>query len=188
MRGLIVALALAAAPVSAQEVTVTVETAADGSRTLTHDAVIPAPAAAVWDAVATSAGWQTWAVPAVREGPDGVFETSYDPAAPAGGPGTIEQQWIARTPPRQASFRTTRTPAGFPHADAYRRVVSTFTLTPAGPGATRVRLSGAGYPPGAAGDALIGFFRAGNTMGLKQLHARFTTGPIDWAAAAKGGK
>jgi hypothetical protein len=119
----------------------------------------------------------------VREGPGpDDFETGYDPAAPAGGPSTIGQQWIARDAPRSASFRTTRTPAGFPHAEAYKRVVSTFTLTPEGPGATRVRLSGAGYPAGPEGDALIGFFRGGNTLGMRQLHARFVRGPADWAA------
>ena len=29
---------------------------------------------------------------------------------------------------------------------------------------------------------LIGFFDAGNRSSLEQLHARFVTGPIDWAA------
>lgn len=189
MRGLSIALALAvAAPAAAQEVAVTVETAADGTRTLIHEAVIPAPVGEVWTAVATADGWKTWAVPVVREGPDGVFETSYDPAAPAGGPATIGQQWIAREAPTRASFRTTRTPAGFPHADAYKQVISTFTLTPEGANATRLRLSGAGYPAGPAGDALLGFFRTGNSMGMRQLHARFTNGPTDWAAAMKQGE
>lgn len=188
MRGLIAALLLVtAAPVTAQEVAVTVETAADGSRTLSHEAVIPAPVEAVWTAVATAAGWQTWAVPVVREGPDGLFETSYDPAQPPGGPATIAQQWIARDAPRTASFRTVRTPTGFPHADAYKKVVSTFTLTPEA-GGTRLRLSGAGYPAGPEGDALIGFFRAGNTLGMRQLQTRFTKGPADWSAAKQGEK
>lgn len=34
--------------------------------------------------------------------------------------------------------------------------------------------------PGAAGDALLSFFREGNRTSLQQLHRRFVTGPVDW--------
>lgn len=88
------------------------------------------------------------------------FETGYDPRAPS----ALEQQWIERTAPCRAAFRTTRTPEGFPHADAYLRVTSRFVLTPLGAGATRVRLEGSGYPAGPAGDALIAFFREGTAF------------------------
>src|SRR3546814_2451937 len=90
-----------------------------------------------------------------------------------GSASTIEQQWIERAAPDSVSFRTTRTPDGFPHADAYLRVTSRFLLTPVGDAATRVRLTGSGYPAGPAGDALIGFFREGNRLSLQQLHKRF---------------
>jgi hypothetical protein len=60
-------------------------------------------------------------------------------------------------------------------------------LEPAGSG-TRVRLSGIGYPAGAAGDALLGFFREGNRSTLEQLRARFVTGPVDWAARQAAAK
>jgi uncharacterized protein YndB with AHSA1/START domain len=184
MRSLIAPLLLATAvPAAAQDVTVRVDTLTDGTRTMTHEAVIPAGPTKVWAAVATAKGWRTWAVPLVREGAGGRFETSYDPSSPAGAPNTIEQQWIVRKAPRSASFRTTRTPKGFPHAAAYLQVVSTFTLMPEGPATTRVTLATAGYPPGAAGDALIAFFRSGNSIGLDQLKARFIGGPIDWKAA-----
>lgn len=185
MRGLIAALLLAAAsPAAAQEVSVTLATEADGTRALTHEVTVPAPPAEVWQAIATAEGWRSWAVPLARAVPGSPnrFETAYDPAAAAGAPTTIEQQWLAREAPRRAVFRTTRTPTGFPHAEAYLQVVSTFTLTPAGTGATRVRLTGAGYPAGTEGDSLIAFFREGNRSSLEQLHARFATGPIDWPA------
>lgn len=183
MRGLIAALVLAlgaAAPAVAQQVEVASSVAADGSRTLVHEIVVPAPVEQVWTAVATVEGWRTWAAPVVEAKPGTTdrFETGYDPAvAPS-----IEQQWLERTAPHTAAFRTTRAPDGFPHADAYYRVVSCFELTPVGNGSTRVRLEGAGYPPGAAGDALIAFFREGNAVSLRQLHARFVDGPIDWTA------
>jgi uncharacterized protein YndB with AHSA1/START domain len=174
-------LLLLAAPVAAQDATINLEAAADGSHSLTHELVVPAAPSAVWQAVSTAEGWQSWAVPVARAVPGGDrFETNYDAAAPLGAPSGIEQEWLAREAPHRVSFRTTRTPAGFPHAEAYKKVVSTFELAPAGPGATRVRLTGTGYPAGAEGDALIGFFRAGNSLALRQLHQRFATGPIDW--------
>lgn len=182
MRGLIAALLvlLAASSAQAQQVDVTLTTQSDGTRALAHEVTIPAPIAEVWSAVATAEGWRTWAVPLARVVPGSPdrFETGYDPGAPS----TIEQQWIERTAPRRAAFRTTRAPEGFPHADAYARVTSLFVLTPLSANATRVRLEGNGYPAGPGGDALIAFFREGNRSSLQQLHARFVTGPIDWGA------
>jgi len=185
MRGAIAAfLLLAAAPAAAQQVDVTLEVETDGTRTLVHEVTIPASQQEVWTALATIEGWRTWAVPLARAVPGSAdrFETAYDPAAEPGSASTIEQQWIERAAPDSVSFRTTRTPDGFPHADAYVRVTSRFLLTPVGDAATRVRLTGSGYPAGPAGDALIGFFREGNRLSLQQLHKRFAEGPIDWTA------
>jgi len=185
MRGLSAALLLiTAAPAAAQQVAVTLSTETDDTRTLVHEITIPAPMVDVWHAVATIEGWRTWAVPLARpvSGSPDRFETSYDPGAARGASATIEQQWTTREAPRRVVFRTTRTPAGFPHGDAYRQVISSFDLTPMGAAATRVRLTGTGYPTGPAGDTLIAFFREGNRTSLQQLHARFVTGPIDWPA------
>ena len=177
-------LLLAPSPAASQQIDVSLANKADGSRSLVHEIVIRAPVTEVWAAVATTEGWRTWAVPMARRVPGTLdrFETSYATDAPPGGPSTIEQQWVTRAAPRQVVFRTTRTPQGFPHADSYRLVESSFVLTPTSATATRVRLTGSGYPTGSAGDALIAFFREGNRTALQQLHSRFTTGPIDWAA------
>lgn len=183
MRGLSAALLLlAAVPAAAQEVDVTLTTEADGTRTLSHEITIPAPVTEVWRAITTVEGWRAWAVPLARQVPGSPdrFETGYDPGAAPGTATTIEQQWVTRESPHRAVFRTTRTPAGFPHAEAYRRVTSSFYLAPVGAAATRVRLTGTGYPTGPAGDTLTAFFREGNRASLQQLHRRFATGPIDW--------
>lgn len=182
-------LLLIGAPAAAQEVSVTLSAAADGTRTMIHEVIVPGRRKEVWRAVSTTAGWRSWAVPLARDVPGtDRFETSYDPAAARGAPSVIEQQWVARNPLRRVSFRTTRTPAGFPHSEAYRRVVSAIELAPVGRNATRVRLVASGYPAGAAGDALIRFFREGNRATLRQLHTRFASGPIDWAARLAGQK
>lgn len=188
MRGLIPALLLlAGAPAAAQDVAVTLSTEPDGDRTLVHEIVIPAPVGEVWQAVSSIEGWRTWAVPLVRPatGSSGRFETSYDPDAAPGSAATIEQEWVAREPERRVAFRTTRTPAGFPNAETYLRVTSTFELEPDGDTATRLRLVGTDYAAGPEGDALIAFFREGNRVALQQLHHRFTDGPVDWTQATE---
>lgn len=184
MRRLIAPLMLLVAmpaAIRAQEVKVLLETESDGSRTLSHEILIPAKRAKIWDAVATVAGWRSWAVPLARPvAGTNRFETSYDPSAAPGSANTIEQEWIERSSPKRVSFRTTRTPAGFPHAAAYMKVISRFTLIRDSGNLTRVRLSGVGYPAGGEGDALIRFFTAGNSAALRQLYKRFTSGPMEW--------
>jgi uncharacterized protein YndB with AHSA1/START domain len=164
---------------------VTVEEAAGpgGTRTLTHELFVPAPPADVYAAFATPEGWRTWAVPhawAVAGDPD-LLETSYTAGAVAGDPRHIRQHFLLRVPNRMIAWRTVRTPPGVPHSAEFKQVTSLVELEPVGSG-TRVRLSGIGYPAGAAGDQLLGFFREGNRTSLEQLRTRFTSGPIDWAA------
>lgn len=155
--------------------------APDGSRTLVHELVVPAPPDQVYAAVTTPEGWTTWAVRnawASTSDPD-LMETSYVPGAAQGDARNIRQRYLLRVPNRLVAFRTVQAPTGFPHADDFYRVTHIIELEPAGAG-TRVRLTGAGYPAGAAGDTLLGFFREGNRTSLEQLRTRFVSGPIDW--------
>ncbi len=158
-------------------------TAPDGRRTLVHELVVPAPAAQVFAALATADGWKSWAVPHAWTDPanSNLLETSYSADPQPGDAANIRQEFLVRLPDRLIVFRTVQTPAGFPHAEDYRQIVSLFELMPEGAG-TRVRLSGVGYPAGVAGETLLGFFREGNRTSLEQLRARFVTGPVDWAA------
>lgn len=157
--------------------------AADGRRTLVHELVVPASPDEVFAALTTAEGWKTWAVPhAWTDAANAnLLETSYGAAPRPGEASNIRQEFLVRLPSRLIVFRTVQTPAGFPHADEYKQIVSLFELAPEGPG-TRVRLTGIGYPAGAPGDALLGMFREANRMTLEQLRARFVTGPVDWAA------
>lgn len=183
------ALALAAAQpaaapapaAQAQPVSITTATAADGTQVLVHEVVVAASAPEVWDAVSTARGWTTWAVPIAWQQGD-LLETSYSPTAQPGDSTTIQQQILAREPGRRLVFRTVKAPAGFPHFDAYRQVVSTIELEPLGEDRTRVRLTSTGYPDSEAGRELAGFFREGNRSTLEQLRERFVSGPIDWDA------
>lgn len=165
------------APVRMEE-----STAADGTRSLSHELVVPASPADVYAALTTPEGWRSWAVPnawAVPGEPD-LIETSYAPGARLGNPANIRQRILAGVANRLIVFRTVQFPPDFPDAEAFARTTAVFELEPSGSG-TRVRLTGTGYPAGPAGERVLGFFREGNRVSLEQLRRRFVSGPIDWA-------
>jgi len=167
----------------AQEVVLSEQREADGSTTLTHEVIVPAPAADVWAAISTPEGWRTWAVPAAWTAADdpNSIESSYNPAARPADPTIIRQHFVARLPGRLLVFRTTRAPQGFPHFETYARVTSFFELETVDAGHTRVRLIGSGYADEEAGRQLAGFFREGNRISLERLYRRFADGPLDWS-------
>lgn len=176
MRLIALALALAAPAAHAQGVAVE----ADGSRTLTVEALVPAPPAAVWQAVSTAEGWKSWAVPTAWLTGD-LLETAYDSAAKPGGATNIQQRFVAALPGRLLVFRTVKTPTGFPHAEAFKGVTHFLELVPEA-GGTRVRLTGTNYPAGEAGDELLGFFRTGNQQTIDHLADRFALEPMRFLA------
>ncbi|MES2988180.1 MAG: SRPBCC domain-containing protein [Pseudomonadota bacterium] len=173
---MLIALSLA---LTAQDIV----TEPNGSRTLVAEALVPAPLEKLWDTVTTAEGWKSWAVPMAWVSPTDpdLLETAYDPAARPGAASNIQQRFIATLPRRMLVFRTIKTPAGFPHAQAYMRVTNFLELE-AQPGGTRVRLSSTGYPAGAEGDALLGFFGKGNRITLDKLVARFGLEPLAFLA------
>jgi hypothetical protein len=152
----------------------------EGGHRLTHEVVVSASVDQVWQAVATAAGWTTWAVPVAWSEGD-ILETSYWPGAAAGDSTTIRQQVALSIPGRLLAFRTIKAPDGFPHLETFRRVIHLIELEPAGESRTRVRLTGAGYADTEAGRQLLGFFREGNRKSLERLRRRFVAGPIDWS-------
>jgi uncharacterized protein YndB with AHSA1/START domain len=148
--------------------------AADGSATLSHETVVAAAPEQVYAALASAEGWRSWAVPhawPVVDDPD-MIETSYAPDARYGNPANIRQRFLARVPNRLIVFRTVQFPPGFRDAEAFARTTSIVELEPVA-GGTRVRLTGAGYPAGEAGDRVRAFFREGNRASLEALRRRF---------------
>lgn len=187
MARLLIALLLLCVPAlaAAQDVTMSERREADGTSTLSHEIVIDAPAAEVWAAVSTAAGWRTWAVPVAWDAPvePDTLETSYNPQARPGDASTIRQRILARIPGRLLVFRTVKAPDGFPHFETYARTTGFFELEPLAARRTRVRLTGTGFADSDAGRQLLGFFREGNRVSLESLRQRFAGGPRDWSAA-----
>ena len=181
----LLALALALAPALAvAAVTDTSWETADGGYVLRHEAVVPAPPAAVWEALTTSAGWTSWAVPVAhvdfRLG--GRIETSYDPAAQPGDAANILSRILAYVPGRMLAFQAERAPPGFPHPELLDGLFSVIELAPDAHGATRVSVSGIGYTDSPGHRELREFFKRGNAWTLERLVERFATGPVDWTA------
>jgi uncharacterized protein YndB with AHSA1/START domain len=166
-------------------VAISTRTEPNGRHALAHETVVAAPAAEVWQAIATVDGWRTWAVP-VAWGPEpDILETSYTPTAQPGDASTIHQRLTTILPGRILSFRTIRAPERFPHFETFAEVTSVFELEPLGENRTRVRLTGSGYADTEAGRQLLAFFREGNRISLERLRQRFETGPLDWTAVLR---
>lgn len=180
MRPLGFALLLALAlpqPLAAQpagQVTVSRTHESDGTSTLVHEVLVPAPPKAVWQAISTPEGWMRWAVPLARwvDGEPGMLETAYEASAAPGSATTIRQRFVVQVPDRLLVFRTEKAPEGFPHFDSYRKVTSVFELEPRGDG-TRLRLISTGYPADEAGADLVRFFTTGNAEVLEELRKLF---------------
>jgi|GEM_PF-763833 len=170
-----------------EPVAVSATRGSDGKHSLTHETIVPASPADVWQAVSTVAGWRTWAVPVAWAPEPDVIETSYTPTAQSGDASTIRQRIIAAIPERLLVFRTIRAPERFPHFETYAQVTSIIELEAVGENRTRVRLTGAGYADTEAGRQLLAFFREGNRVSLERLRQRFVTGPLDWNAVLSAG-
>ncbi len=150
-------------------------TQADGQRLLRESIVIEAPREAVWAAFATSEGLKSWEAPvaAIDLKVGGHLEASYDPKAKIGDPGNIRHEILAYVPNELLVFRNVQVPKGFKHGDLFGTVATIIQFEDAGPGRTRLTVSGSGYRSGADWDELYGFFHQGNAYLLEMLKKHF---------------
>lgn len=161
-------------------------TTASGERVLELSADVPGSVTQVWDAWATRAGFQSWAVPfaVVDFRAGGVVESSYDPAAKPGARDNIRNEIMVVVPQRLFVQRNVQAPQRTPFdAATFQKTLTTVSLTPLGEDRTRVTVTNSGYQEGAPWDGVYQFFRAGNAWSLQQLQQRFEKGPVDWAKA-----
>jgi uncharacterized protein YndB with AHSA1/START domain len=152
--------------------------AAGAERTLSHELVVDAPDAAVWDAFTTKAGIESWMVPVceIDLRPGGMLRTNYDAKAGVGGTGTITHRILAFEPRRMLAFRCETSPPGFTPG-LFEQTWCVVRLEPQGTDRTRVTVTGLGWGEGAEWDRLYAFFEAGNAWTIEQLRARFARDP-----------
>jgi uncharacterized protein YndB with AHSA1/START domain len=157
-----------------------------GARAIQLSVIVPAEPKAVFDAFTTSEGFSSWAVPVARVDLriGGEIEASYDGKAAFGDPNNIRNRIDAYVPGRLLVIHNLQAPKGLPGAEAFARTVTIIELAPAGPNATRVTLTNAGYGPGRDFDAAYAHFEWGDAYTLAQLKRRFEKGPTDWSKPA----
>jgi uncharacterized protein YndB with AHSA1/START domain len=145
---------------------------------------VPAGPADVWEALTTTAGVTSWAVPVAdvdfRLG--GVWESSYRLDARIGDPGNIRNRFLSYLPLRMVAMQAIDAPPGFPHADLLADLFTVIELEELAPDRTRVTVSGVGYREGEGFDVLYRHFDTGNAWTLEKLRTRFAEGPVDWQA------
>ena len=182
MRAPLLAAVLALAPVAAGAgVDARIERVGT-ERLLVHEADVAAPAADVWQWIASAEGWKSWAVPSAwmdfRRG--GEVETSYDPTARRGDPANIRTRILAYVPGRMIALQSEHAPPDFPFKAQLPGLFSVFEIEANAGGGTQVRLTGVGYGEGEAFDRMLAFFEAGNRWSLERLVERAEKGPVDW--------
>jgi uncharacterized protein YndB with AHSA1/START domain len=156
----------------------------DGDRSLQLSVDVPAPINAVYDAMTTTAGFSSWAVPvaAVDLRVGGMIEASYDFHAKLGDPNNIKNQIIAYVPDRLLVIHNVQAPAGFVDSALFQKTVTIMEFSAIDAHTTRVTLTNAGFGKGAGFDDVYSHFAWGDAYTLHELRARFVKGPVDWAA------
>lgn len=175
--------ALAAMPAAAQETqqgAVTVIRTSSPEKRLDFQVTVPAPPAAVWEALSTSKGLSTWlwsdAVVDLRVGGDWLVKF---PGGSTGG-GTI----TAFIPGKRIEIAALA-PEQFPTVRR-ERTHAIFEISTAGDGkSTVVHLTQTGWKSGEEWDKAYEYLTEGNAELLNNLRQRFVTGPFDWDALLK---
>ena len=157
-------------------------TEANGSKVLKLSLVIPAERKAVWARFTTTEGYKAWATPMAKVdfGLNGLIEASYDAKAKLGDADNIRNRIVAYIPERMLAQKNENAPASLPGREKFGEIVTIIELADAGPGQTRVSITGVGYKPGEPYDTLFSHFAWGNAYSLMVLKTSFVKRPIDW--------
>lgn len=153
----------------------------DGERRIVKEAVVKAPAEAVWKAWTTSEGITSFFAPEaiVEPRPGGAFFIHMNPYGEPGMKGADDMRVLAVQENRMLSF-TWNAPPHLPEARKQRTVVIV-RLLPAAPGETRLRLTHTGWGDGGEWDQAHAYFDRAWGNVLKNLEKRFEEGkPFDW--------
>jgi uncharacterized protein YndB with AHSA1/START domain len=146
----------------------------DESRQVT-EAMVDAPLDAVWDAMTTKAGLESWNVAHaevdLRVG--GKMLTHYQADGKIGDPNTIENIVLAVDPKHMYAIQVGSPPEKFPFKEAVKKVWHVIYLDEVGPRQTRVRVVGVGYGNDPESKKLRGFFEKGNAYTMQKLQQKF---------------
>jgi uncharacterized protein YndB with AHSA1/START domain len=149
------------------------------SAPLIHEGVVGAPADAVWAALTTKEGQESWMVAHskidLRIG--GRMLTHYDPKGEIGDAKTIENTILSFEPSRMFSIKVSAVPAGFPFPVEIKEMWTVIYLSAEAPASTRVRIVGMGFGEDENSQKMRQFFDRGNAYTLQKLQERFAPKP-----------
>jgi len=139
------------------------------------EGIIDAPVEAVWSAMTTKPGLESWNVAhaEIDLTVGGKMLTHYSAAGKIGDPNTIENIVLSFEPKRMFSIKVGKPPEKFPFNEAVKNVWHVMTFEEAGAGRTRLRMVGLGYGADDDSKKLWAFFEKGNAYTLKKLQDHF---------------
>ena len=139
------------------------------------ETIVNAPVSRVWEAFTTKAGMESWMVANGDIDPrvGGRMRTSYRKDADLEGDTAIHQAILSIDPERMLSYRTVKSPAGFPFAATIGQTWTVIYFEPLEGGRTKVTVRMLGYSNDAESQKMRAFFDVGNRATLDALVKRF---------------
>jgi uncharacterized protein YndB with AHSA1/START domain len=140
-----------------------------------NEAVIDAPIDAVWAALTTNEGQESWNVAhaEIDLKIGGKMRTHYDPKGRIGDPNTIENTILCFEPKRMLAIQVINPPEKFPYKNAIKNMWTVLHFEDVGPSRTRLRLISTGYGTDEESKKLRNFFDKGNAYTLQKLQEKF---------------
>jgi uncharacterized protein YndB with AHSA1/START domain len=142
---------------------------------LVTEGIVDAPVAAVWAALTTKEGQESWNVAHaeidLKNG--GMMCTHYDRDGKIGDPHTIENNILCFEPNRMLALQVKTAPENFPFKNAIKKMWTVIHLEEAGPSRTKIKIDGTGYGDDEESRKLRAFFDKGNAYTLKKLQEKF---------------
>jgi uncharacterized protein YndB with AHSA1/START domain len=139
------------------------------------EGVVSAPVDAVWAALVTKEGQESWNVAhaEIDLKIGGKMRTQYDPAGRIGDPNTIENTILCFEPRRMLAIQVLNPPEKFPFKTAIKKVWTVIYFEDDGPSLTSLRIVGNGYSDDEESLKLRSFFEKGNAYTLQKLQEKF---------------
>ena len=144
---------------------------------IVSEAIVNAPVDRVWDAFTTKAGMESWMAVNGDMEPrvGGRMRTSHRKGADLDGETAIHQAILSVDPGRMLSYRTVKSPAGFPFAAAISQTWTVIYFEPVEGGRTKVTAKMLGFSGDPESQKMRAFFEWGNKATLDALVKRFAT-------------
>lgn len=142
------------------------------------EAVLNAPPEAVWKAWTTKEGIESWMVAKteldLKVG--GIWKTSYSKDSTLDDDASIHQQLLSIDPGRMLSFRTIKSPKGFPYAEPIAKTWVVVYIDPVGAAKSKVTVKMLGFTEDALSQDMRSKFIVGNKYTVDKLVEKFGKG------------